>query len=414
MFSERTTLQRLLLLKALSGGGQSLVERTALGNPLTFGTDVSKPLKSLLIPFTPKQSGTGDPSPQNIRPLVPWNGLKVKQGGKNLVSLTIGETKSANGIDYVVLSDGGVNCEGIANGSSYGIESKKTTLPSGKYTFSVTGATNAHTVIVKNNAYYREINGVGSTTFTLTEETVIRFYIMFSSGAVADETVYVQLEAGQTATAYEPYEPITETDIVFPSAVYGGSAEIVSGAMTQTILFVSAKWKDFEGNTAYTDTVRRDLVIPYNCLYGSAGNGKTLCNMAKYKYNNDDDPHFYLTDAKRIRCFMPKDMDGETEITFTCALAEPIPLESIEPHHLTALVGNNTIWSDADGSMTAVYLVSSKYAEDHPVGGLGSGLGSGLLGSGTEDNPEDPADDPIEDPEEEIPDNTEEGSESDD
>lgn len=65
---------------------------------------------------------------------------------------------------------------------------------------------------------------------------------------------------------------------------------------------------------------------------------------------------------------------------------------------ITALIGNNTIWSDADGSMTCVYLVSSKYAEEHPVGGLSSGLGSGLLGS--DPDPDEPIEDQGDNPEE--------------
>ena len=60
MLKRYTGYKRLLALAALSGGAAP-VERTATGNPLTFQTDLSKPLKSLLIPFTPVQSGTGDP-----------------------------------------------------------------------------------------------------------------------------------------------------------------------------------------------------------------------------------------------------------------------------------------------------------------------------------------------------------------
>lgn len=76
------SFDELLLFGAASGG--KAIEDTATGNPLVFLTDLARPLKSLSIPFTPIQQGTGDPSPDNIRPIVPWNGLSVFGGGKNL------------------------------------------------------------------------------------------------------------------------------------------------------------------------------------------------------------------------------------------------------------------------------------------------------------------------------------------
>lgn len=74
------SFDELLLFGAASGG--KAIEATATGNPLTFLTDLAKPLKSLLIPFTPIQQGTGDPSPTNVRNILPWDGLTVKHGGK--------------------------------------------------------------------------------------------------------------------------------------------------------------------------------------------------------------------------------------------------------------------------------------------------------------------------------------------
>lgn len=44
-----TPIKKLLYAKAMSGG-VSLVEATATGNPLSFTTDVVKPLKSLVLP----------------------------------------------------------------------------------------------------------------------------------------------------------------------------------------------------------------------------------------------------------------------------------------------------------------------------------------------------------------------------
>lgn len=58
-----------------------LQEYTATGNPAIFQTNVSKPLRNLMIPFEPVQAGTGDPSPSNIRPITGWTGMNIYQSG---------------------------------------------------------------------------------------------------------------------------------------------------------------------------------------------------------------------------------------------------------------------------------------------------------------------------------------------
>lgn len=75
------TTEELLFLAGASGGGG--VEHTIINNPATFTTDMAKPLRKLLIPFTPVQSGSGDPSPTNIRPITGWTGLNIYQSGEN-------------------------------------------------------------------------------------------------------------------------------------------------------------------------------------------------------------------------------------------------------------------------------------------------------------------------------------------
>lgn len=97
-FSERTGLQKLLLLKAAAGG--SVVEDTATGNPLTFLTDLAKPLKSLVANFLPVQTGSGDPSPENVRPITGWTGLNVMHGADQTDYDTYPVTWSSEGTVY--------------------------------------------------------------------------------------------------------------------------------------------------------------------------------------------------------------------------------------------------------------------------------------------------------------------------
>lgn len=45
---------------------------TATGNPVSIVTNKAQNAISTILSYSPKQSGTGDPSPQNIRPIEGW------------------------------------------------------------------------------------------------------------------------------------------------------------------------------------------------------------------------------------------------------------------------------------------------------------------------------------------------------
>ena len=310
MFADMTMLRKLMFLKAASGG--SVVEDTATGNPVTFMTDIARTLKSLIVNFLPVQSGTGDPSPTNVRPITGWTGVTVNHGEKNLVGCTIGETKSNNGIDYAILSDGGQKCKGTANGTSYGIEMQTgVTLPSGKYTLSVTGAVNVKTVIVKNGAYFREITGSNSTTFLLSESATIRFYTTVTNGTAVDETVYIQLEVGETATSYEPYTAPTSYPVTWISegTVYGGYVDLVTGEV----------WGTWGEIASYDGETLPGRWLSDRDVY-SAGGTPTTGAQVVYEF------------------------------------ASPVLITTITPAQITALIGNNTVWSDANGDCEVTFL----------------------------------------------------------
>ena len=55
------------------------------GDIASFMTPAETNIKSLKVHFSPKQLGTGDPSPENVREIVGWDGVEVNGCGKNLV-----------------------------------------------------------------------------------------------------------------------------------------------------------------------------------------------------------------------------------------------------------------------------------------------------------------------------------------
>lgn len=77
---------------------------TATGNPITFNTPLEKPLKECVIKFTPKQEGSGTPSPENVREIVGKTSITVYQQGDDGVthetSVSFPSTVGDSGVVY--------------------------------------------------------------------------------------------------------------------------------------------------------------------------------------------------------------------------------------------------------------------------------------------------------------------------
>lgn len=57
---------------------------TATGNPAAYTSQNTKAITGLTIPFTAVQSGTGDPSPSNVRSISGFSTVNIHRAGKNM------------------------------------------------------------------------------------------------------------------------------------------------------------------------------------------------------------------------------------------------------------------------------------------------------------------------------------------
>ena len=79
--------------------------------------------------------------------------------------------------------------------------------------------------------YSSNIAGLGVKTFTLSEETQVRFMVV--ANASESYTASIQIEQGSAATPYEPYQGDTYT-ADFGQTVYGGTLDWNTGVLTAT------------------------------------------------------------------------------------------------------------------------------------------------------------------------------------
>lgn len=77
------------------------IDETESGpSPLTFDTDIADDLKSLIIGIEAQQTGSGDPSPDNIRPITGYSDIDLTVNG-NSISIALGDTYYFGELDVI-------------------------------------------------------------------------------------------------------------------------------------------------------------------------------------------------------------------------------------------------------------------------------------------------------------------------
>ena len=153
-------------------------------------------IKSLKVHFSPKQLGTGDPSPENVREIVGWDGVEVNGSGKNLIPLQTDES-------YWSIK-GWVNNNGsITLNSGYRACDYQKALPNKKYI--LTSDSSMWLGICFYDEAYNEIvfNQKNNTIVTLESPQNTKYYRIY---ATYRNNALFQLEISSDATSYEPYQ----------------------------------------------------------------------------------------------------------------------------------------------------------------------------------------------------------------
>lgn len=191
----------------------------AAGNPITIPE--YKSLVKLTTSFSPKQAGTGDPSPENVRPISGYDSVAVNVRGKNLVNIpNINADTPETDIEVYI-------------------------------PFSLTVSANYDDVTLlesvwrirfqlQNGNYEYALDGKLPFTVTATPDnpiTVIKYRgVRIESGEITE----IQLELGSTPTPYEPYQPGTTATLTLPETIYGGTADAVTGEGSKTWGYIAS------------------------------------------------------------------------------------------------------------------------------------------------------------------------------
>ena len=348
-----------------------LEEKTIVSSPIADFSDGSDdvPTRSLVVTIPASLSGVSS--------------ITEKQTGLQIADFENNLNNSSYGCTIEKLSGGGIrfygettqtylnltslfDCE-IKSGATITL-SRATARPYRVYVYlKFDDGTTANVIINQNTS---------SVTYTTSKKVVqIR---LDASGLTAsteyDETIYVVLQYGSPAHAFEPYTAPTQYTASLGRTIYGGTADIVNGTGTETYTRIdlgSLEWTynatrtRFETSsltavikpTANNSTPFNGVCADYSIVAASSVQGTNnsigVTNIATMLVHNDNytDPAIFTNAMSGV--YVTVELATETAFTFT---GQEIPTR----------LGYNAFWSD-EGDTEVTYR-SSGTVYNYPAG----------------------------------------------
>ena len=364
--------------EVLSASAPSIDVNTS-GDSVTITDGAERPAKSIVSIIEAVQSGEGDPSPDNVRPIIGIGSVNVNREGKNLFDL--------NAVESWPISDDSTD-------KRYGVKSM---YRSGRYTISCKvnpGGTYIYAKIVKadgslgDNMYLVLPSAVNKYTIDLAENEGLLVYNA-AGGTTKESTINVftaakiQIETGDTETGYEPYQQGVALTADLQQTVYGGSFNWTTGVLTLTHVGKALRAADisYKSTSVSVNTscfvTKADASIAVGSLTSMCSHFKNTLDSAykaasarhgifsdhatqTTKYFNWGEPDATVTDFGN---WLEEQYAAGTPVTVVYLLKEPYTIQ-LTPQQLDLWKGYNYIWSDT-GDMDFAYIADTKLYIDN-------------------------------------------------
>ena len=337
------------------------IVKSASGEIASFSDGADDvPMKSLNVTITPKQSGSGDPSPSNVRPITGWTVVNVNVESANIIKTPYIGGASAYGVNFTKNDDGSVHAAGTPTHALSWIFDNSIKLKGGaRYTFGYFGDMpnmNEWRLQIYSSQTATLYGFIRKSSPTLviepTKDDTVSVYFDTSSGTVGravDFTVQPVLVHGEMPAAYALYTGHT-TPVPLGQTVYGGEVNPISGELKNgygiATLNGSESWTDDpSGGWHRYRLTKSDMkqvwainAVDIVCNIGKQGRNVENAIMTYGNYI-----YFYSQTITTVADF--KTMLNSTPMVVAYELATPTTVQ-LTPAQVASLLGNNNVWAD--------------------------------------------------------------------
>lgn len=346
---------------------------------ITIEDAIPANLADCSVKIEPVQSGTGEPSPTNVRPITGHTEASVQRDGKNLAENNMSTTTFA-GVTWTKNADGSITVSGKPTSNSYITNAfiAKVKPSMGKVTCSgLSGVTNVtcEGVLLKDaNDVTIASSQAGTENYTVdlsnypNVDYITASYKRIENNVDCSGTIKPQIEIGETATPFEPYAGQTYT-IALGDTIYGAKLNPNTGVMTVDRAIVDLGTLDWAYNTEWGQYPAFTSSALTNCkttqshiqtsaissqyapmsilaLQNSSASAFAITNASAYVYVHDD----RYSDATAFKTAM----DG---VQICYELATPTTIQ-LTPEQIQLLKGTNTLYASTGQISVTVNGVS--------------------------------------------------------
>lgn len=315
--------------------------------------------------IVPVQEGSGDPSPDNVRPIRGWDEANLRTAGKNLIGNFKPGENQVFGVSWSIDRDS-ISAVGTASGGTSTTVSgdllnlliKK--LSQATYVLSYK-STDSNIMLV---AIIYSSDGMvikylsNGVPYTLQETgAYMNVFAQVSDGKTANGKIYdIQLEINSVPTPYESYHGSTIT-LPIGQTVYGGTLDWTTGVMTVSSIFLRL-------DTTYRIDLyqyqgKNGVLFSAPLLYGSSRiegicsheictNQGSIPNKSYIWLGVDNQVVYWIgvLDALGLSTVDEfKTWLNTQNVQIVYPMEEPVTIQ-LTPQEILALSGTNTIYTD--------------------------------------------------------------------
>ena len=319
------------------------------GNPVVFYPVADYPL-GVTASWEPVQEGSGDPSPDNIRPIKGRDAVKVERCGENLLDVAQCRTatpSAAYGLTVTVDDTGLIRVFGIP----------KVNKDNPRATFRIL-FTNQVILTKEYKAKWFVVKGVINAITPIQKDKSIVLQSPLLPNTSVDVQFRLMYYTGDEPTTYTPYTGQTAT-LTLPSTIYGGTVDAVTGDGQET--WGTETISRIASIDELTSVVRCAATLLQKSV--TAKSGSAISNwLGEYVSYVEDKESFYTNQTQiyikisktRLSSFNVAGVNAylsEHPLTVCYKLASPVPITATGAQPIPALPGVNTIMTDADSVM---------------------------------------------------------------
>lgn len=306
-------------------------------------------MPSLVAEIVPVQDGTGDPSPNNIRPISGRGGVTVYQTGKNLFNK-----------DTAVIGKWLNVSTGAEENATINYALSDYIFIKANQNYIITNPNSARSWFYDVNK--TPVQQINATNFNFPTDGYVRYTINVQT--VNLDSVILAL--GTTLPAYTPFieiEPILETwgDVV--GSIYGGTIDIVSGVLTVNRAIVDLGTL----NWSYDSQNQRFFTVDLTSVIkkGSSEWMRPLCSAYKSALGTTEDKtvseyastgYVYIKDSTYTDAATFKTALSGVQLVYETATTTNYQLT---PQQVQTILGQNNIYSDS-GNCSVTYRADTK------------------------------------------------------